>query len=341
MNYRTTKRGNLKLTTLGFGAAAFGNLYREVSTAETMETAQFAYDSGIKYFDTAPYYGFGLSERRIGDSLRGKDFVISTKVGRLLKPVVGYNGGSAERHGFHSPMPFEPFYDYSYDAIMRSWEDSLQRLGLSKIDILYIHDIGSVTHGDKAAYYFDQLTSGGGFKALEQLRAEKAISAFGIGVNEWEIGLDVMKETEIDIILLAGRYSLLEQESLTEFFPKCIENDVSVVIGGPYNSGILASGTRSSRVPFFNYEPAPEEILQKVRLIESLCDKYNVTLAAAALQFPLAHSNVVSVIPGMRSVKQVEQSLQFSHEKIPLDFWNDLQSQGLLAENAPIPNLAE
>ncbi|WP_370931454.1 aldo/keto reductase [Bartonella sp. DGB1] len=336
---RLVKKSNLLLTTLGFGSATLGNLYRETTDAESLSTANLAYDKGINYFDTAPYYGFGLSERRLGNSLRGKDFIISTKVGRLLKPIVGYNKGIIERHGFMSPMPFEPIYDYSYDAIMKSWEESIQRLGLDKIDILYIHDIGKLTHADKADYYFEQLTKGRGFAALEELRQQKLISAFGIGVNEWEIAADVVKHADIDLILLAGRYSLLEQESLKEFFPLCVANNVSVVVGGPYNSGILAVGTKSNGVLYYNYQPAPEHIVKKVKLIEALCEKYNVTLGAAALQFPLANETVVSVIPGMRSEKQVLQSFNFMQEKIPLEFWQQLKEHSLLNEDAPIPNI--
>jgi len=210
----------LKVTELGFGTAPLGNLFRPLPDAVAQDTLAAAERAGFGYYDTAPFYGFGLSERRLGDALRRRGgVVLSTKVGRLLKPVPGPVDESRPRHGYATPMPFEPVYDYSYDAVMRSYEESLQRLGLSRIDILYIHDIGRLTHGDANQAHMTELTKGGGLKALEELRAAKAIAGFGMGVNEVEACLEVMEHARLDAILLAGRYTLLEQTSLAQLFP--------------------------------------------------------------------------------------------------------------------------
>src|SRR5450432_121565 len=281
----------LKITELGFGAAPLGNLFRPLPDDTARETLAAAEKAGFGYYDTAPFYGFGLSERRLGDALRSrKDIVLSTKVGRLLTPVPGPVDETVPRHGYATPMPFEPAFDYSYDAVMRSFEASLQRLGLSRIDILYIHDIGRLTHGEANDARMAELTRGGGLKALDELRSAKAISGFGIGVNEIPACLEVMDHARLDVILLAGRYTLLEQTSLDELFPRCQAVGTAIVVGGPYNSGILAVGTRTGATLYYNYEPAPADVIEKVRKIESVCERHGTPLAAAALQFPLAHS---------------------------------------------------
>jgi D-threo-aldose 1-dehydrogenase len=297
-----------------------------------------AKEAGFGYYDTAPFYGFGLSERRLGDALRGrKDIVLSTKVGRLLKAVPGPVDENIARHGYATPMPFEPVYDYSYDAVMRSFEASLQRLGLSRIDILYIHDIGRLTHGDENEARMAELTRRGGLKALEELRATKVISGFGMGVNEIPACLEVMTHARLDVILLAGRYTLLEQTSLDELFPRCEAAGTAIVVGGPYNSGILAVGTKSGAPLFYDYEPAPPQVIEKVRKIEAVCDRHGVPLAAAALQFPLANPLVASVIPGLDSPQRVEQTLALYGHKIPTGLWQDLRHEDLLHPAAPIP----
>jgi D-threo-aldose 1-dehydrogenase len=333
---RLITRSGQRIGTLGFGAASLGNLYHEITDADAVATVEAALAAGITYFDTAPHYGFGLSERRLGDVLRGRpDIMLSTKVGRLLRPLRDHHG-TAERHGFCTPMPFEPFFDYSYDAILRSHEQSLQRLGLAAIDIVYVHDIGRLTHGEGHAETFAQLTTGGGFRALERLKSEGAIGAFGLGVNEWQICMDAMEHADLDVVLLAGRYTLLEQQALDAFLPACVRRDIAVVIGGAYNSGILATGTRRG-TSHFDYAPAPPAIVAQVALIEDVCDRHGVTLAAAALQFPLAHPSVVSVIPGIGNPDRVRQTLALHQEAIPDDFWSELQAEGLLRADAPIP----
>jgi D-threo-aldose 1-dehydrogenase len=333
---RPVGQTKLSLPELGFGTAPLGNLYGVMSDADARDTALAALQGGITHFDTAPYYGFGLSERRIGDAVRSREsIVISTKVGRLLKPDSTIQG-SASRHGFYSPMPFQPVYDYSFDGVLASWEASRQRLGLARIDILYVHDIGRTTHGDQHEVSFRQLTSGGGFRALEELRSSNEISAFGLGVNETAICLEAMEYVDLDVILLAGRYTLLEQDSLNDLLPACARSRTSIVVGGPYNSGILATGTRLGDT-HYNYDIAPPGIIERVRRIEAHCDRFGIPLAAAALQFPLANPLVASVIPGLSNPHHVKQTLDLYRRSIPVEFWRDLKSDGLLHVDAPVP----
>jgi D-threo-aldose 1-dehydrogenase len=334
---RCIGRTALTVTALGFGAAPLGNLYRPVSDSDARDTAIAAIDAGIAYFDTAPYYGFGLSERRVGDALRGHDgIVLSSKVGRLLKADAALRG-STERHGFCSPLPFRAEFDYSFDGVMASWTASQQRLGLAGIDILYVHDIGSLTHGSRHEATFRQLTDGGGFRALEHLRAGGAIQAFGLGVNETAVCLEAMKHTQLDVILLAGRYTLLEQSALDALLPACARSGVSIVVGGPYNSGILATGTRHGGALHYDYGIAPQTVVERVRRLEEQCDGHGVPLAAAALQFPLAHPQVASVIPGLGSPRLIERTLELLRTVIPDALWRDLKNEDLLRADAPVP----
>ncbi|MCB1688344.1 MAG: aldo/keto reductase [Halioglobus sp.] len=326
--------GNTPVSEIGFGAAPLGNLYHAISNDQAAATVESAWAAGIRLFDTAPHYGQGLSERRLGDALREKprdDYLLSTKVGRLLVPA----GHADERHGFRSPMPFDFCYDYSYDGIMRSYEDSLQRLGLDRIDILLVHDSGTGPHGaDNTAHFKTLLDSG--YRALHQLRDSGQVKAIGLGVNEYQICEQALHYGDYDCFLLAGRYTLLEQESLQHFLPLCLQRGTSLLIGGAYNSGILATGTRTEQVAHYNYAPAPPDILARVARIEAVCDNYGVTLAAAALQFPLAHPAVSSVIPGLNAPAQVQRTVVLLSEVIPVEFWEALMAQGLLHTDAPI-----
>ena len=336
--YRRIGTTGLEVATLGLGCASLGNLYRTVTDTQARETVRCALDAGLRYVDTAPYYGFGLSERRVGDVLRGEardSFILSTKVGRLLQPC-GPVDESEDRHGYCSPMPFEPVYDYSYDGIMRSCEDSLQRLGLERIDILYIHDIGTVTHGDENASLF-KIAMESGYKALDELRRAGQIRAFGLGVNEYEVCEDALEYGDFDCFLLAGRYTLLEQGALDSFLPKCEARRISIIIGGVYNSGILALGTRSRQTLYYNYEPAPATIIERVQRLEAVCGEFQVSLPAAALQFPLAHPATASVVVGMGNPQRVEHTLALFTRPIPADFWQALQDNGLLHPAAPVP----
>ena len=333
---RTHGRTGLSLSILGFGAAPLGNLYRPVGDIDAAATLRTALDEGIGYVDTAPFYGFGLSERRVGDALRGRSgVVVSTKVGRLLAPSDAAAG--AIRQGFRSPMPFTPTFDYSYDGVLRSWEASRHRMGIARIDLLFVHDIGAATHGASGSGYMRQLTDGGGFRALEQLRAAGEITGFGLGVNEWQVCLEAMDHTDLDIVLLAGRYTLLEQTALDSFFLACVQRGVGVVVGGPYNSGILATGTRGDGPKRYDYAAAPPDIVAKVQAIETVCASHGVPLAAAALRFPLAHPAVLSVIPGIDSPEQVLETLDLMASAIPEMLWQDLRDEKLIRGDAPLP----
>ena len=333
---RKIGKTELHVGTLGFGCAPLGNLYHSVSNDQATDIMQAAWSAGFRYFDTAPHYGQGLSERRVGDALRqhhGKDYILSSKVGRLLKPA----GYAIQRHGFVSPMPFDIHYDYSYDGIMRSFEDSLLRLGLDRIDILFMHDIGADTHGEANADLFP-IAMSGGYKAMDELRSQGLVKAIGLGVNEYQVCEEALKYGDWDCFLLAGRYTLLEQQALHSFLPECESRNCSIIVGGPYNSGILATGVKGSTIPQYNYAPANQNIVQRVGRIEQICADFNVMLAAAALQFPLAHPSVVSVIPGLGSQSRIDKTIELFSSKIPAEFWDALRDQNLLDPAAPYPD---
>jgi len=323
---------------IGFGGGAIGNLFHRIDDSTARAAVDAALDAGVRYFDTAPHYGRGLSERRIGDALRARqDVVVSTKVGRLLTPDPTITDDS-ERDGFLSPMPFRATYDYSHDGILRSFEASLHRLGLARVDILLVHDIGQMVHGAADEVHWQQLTEGGGFDALVRLREEGVIKAFGLGVNEIAVSVRALQVAPIDILLLAGRYTLLEQEPLDVLFPACDRAGVEVVIGGPYNSGILVTGTRSGGAIRYNYDAAPEALIQRVARIETIAAMHGVSLPAAALAFVLAHPVVASVIPGVAHPDHVRQTMAWHGTVIPEDFWSELRHEGLIRGDAPVPN---
>jgi D-threo-aldose 1-dehydrogenase len=333
---RRVGQTKLEVSILGFGGAPLGNLYRPIAEQEARATVQAAANAGICYFDTAPLYGYGLSEHRVGAALREhdrSDFVLSTKVGRLLVPD---DPAHIDAGQFPGCLPFRGVYDYSYDGIMRSLEDSLQRLGLHRVDILLIHDIDVWTHGSEAAteQRFTEVMNGG-YKALEKLRSEGVVHAIGAGVNEWQICERFARAGDFDCFLLAGRYTLLEQASLNSFLPLCEEKSISVVIGGPYNTGILATGAVDGA--YYNYQPASTEILAKVKRMEAVCADHGVSLASAALQFPLHHPNVASVIPGARSAEEVRSNVELLEAPIPDSLWSDFKETGLLRADAPTP----
>ena len=328
---RQIGRTKLRVSTLGLGTATMGGSRIPIARADGEAIVTAAWDAGVRYFDTAPFYGVGAAEHRVGDALREQDrdsWVLSTKVGRLLRPKTD-NAPSPD--GRLSPMPFKVVYDYTYDGIMRSVEDSFQRLGLARIDILYVHDIGVYQHGPELnAVYLPQLRDSG-YKALEQLRSSGVVSAIGLGVNEKEVLIDALGFGDWDAFLLAGRYTLLEQGPLDDLIPMCVQRGTSLVIGGPLNSGILAGRDT------WNYDTAPPDVVARVRKLADVCKAHGVPLAAAALQFPLAHPVVAAVIPGPRSAAEFTQNLQLFTMKIPHSLWSDLRSQGLLHPDAPVP----
>jgi len=320
-------KSRLALSELGLGCASLAGIFQPVPEAAARATLTEALKAGLSYFDTAPFYGHGLSERLVGDALRGSEtHVLSTKVGRVLKPGLPEDPGA-----WVSALPFTPVFDYSYDGIMRSFEASLHRLGLDRIDILYIHDIGSVTHGpDRGPALFDQAMTEG-YRALEQLRSSGAIAAFGLGVNEVAACLDALERGDWDVFLLAGRYTLLEQDPVEDLFPACLAAGTDIVIGGPFNSGVLVGGDT------FDYGAVPEEIAGKVRTLAQTCAAHNVPLPAAALQFPTAHPAVKSVIPGPRTPGELSEILTWWNSPIPSGFWSDLRMQGLIHPHTLTP----
>ena len=328
--------GGLTFTELGFGTAPIGNLYRAISDEDAAAILELSWASGIRYYDTAPLYGLGLSETRLNALLRGKkrdDYVLSTKVGRLLA-VTAPDKRDGFGKWFEVPSRRE-IYDYTYDGVLRSIEFSLERLGVDRIDILYGHDLDLFNHGkqevldQKLREFLD-----GGHRALVELREQGVISAFGVGVNEWQPAQWLVENGDPDIILLAGRYTLLEQEALSTFLPLCVERGVGIVIGGPYNSGILATGPREGA--FYNYDPAPAEIIDRVRRIEAVCDRHGVRMLDAAFQFPLCHPAVVSVVPGGQTQAEMASNLQTAKTEIPADLWAELKAEGLMSKAAPV-----
>jgi D-threo-aldose 1-dehydrogenase len=331
---RQIGKTDLRVTELGVGAGPLGNLYREISDEDAVNVLTSAWDAGLRYFDVAPFYGLGLSESRLGSVLPQyprDEYVLSTKVGKLLQPAEP----AAERYGFINPMPNDIVYDYSYDGIMRSVEGSLERLKIGRIDILFMHDIGRLTHGDDNDHQFP-IAMDGGYKALDELRSSGTVSAIGLGVNEIEVCEQAMQHGHWDCFLLAGRYTLLEQGGLYDFLPACLEVGTSIVLGGAYNSGILATGTRRGGEIYYDYGPAPEDVIERVRAIEDVCDQFDVPLIAAALQFPLAHPVVSCVIPGMGNPKRIAQTIGYYELEIPAEFWAELKRRGLLAEDCPV-----
>jgi D-threo-aldose 1-dehydrogenase len=333
---RELGRTGLEVSVLGFGGAAIGNLYRELAEADALAAVHESFASGVRYFDTAPFYGFGLSELRLGASLRSAQPppVISTKVGRRLVPT-GPQDASVGREGYFSPRPFAPVFDYGYESVLRSHAESLERLGVARVDILLCHDIGRMTHGaahaDRVREFLD-----GGYRAMRELRDAGAVRAIGLGVNESEVCVELLGVCELDCLLLAGRYTLLEQPALRELLPLCAERQVSIICGGPFNSGILAAGSRAATA-HYNYQPPPPAVLEHVRRLENLCEEFAVPLQAAALQFPLGHARVASVVAGCANAAEARNCAAMFAHPIPPSFWQALRERGLVNPSAPLP----
>jgi len=328
-------RTALEVTAMGFGTAPIGNQFRVVPEDDSRAVIKGAWDAGLRYFDTAPMYGHGLAEHRLGEGLRAyprNDYVLSTKVGRMLRPVPA--GGLTSPFWLEMP-PFEIIHDYSYDAVMRSVEDSMQRMGQSRFDILFIHDIDVWTHGPELQKQHFRTAMDSGYKALDKLRSEGVVSAIGVGCNEWQVCEAALRERDFDCFLLAGRYTLLEQDALDTFLPLCEERGVAIVLGGGFNSGVLATGPVKGA--HYNYAEAPETILEQVRKIEAACKEYNVPMKAAALQFVLAHPAIPTNIPGTRTKTHLDENLALIRHPIPAEFWAALKKKGLVRESAPVP----
>jgi D-threo-aldose 1-dehydrogenase len=327
--------GGLDFTEIGFGSAPIGNLYRAVPEDEARATLDAAWVGGIRHFDTAPLYGFGLAETRLNPFLRGKPrdtYVLSSKIGRLFRATTPETRDGIGKW-FDVPARAE-IYDYGYDATLRSLEFSLERLGVDRIDVLYAHDLDLFNHGSAAALQarLDQFMAGG-YRALLSLRDQGVIRAFGAGVNEWEPALWLLERGDFDIFLLAGRYTLLEQQSLP-FMDAAQARGVGVVIGGPYNSGILARGPFPGAM--WNYDPAPDWVLARATRLKAVCEAHGTRLIDAAFRFPLLHPAVVSVIPGGQGPVEMESNFRAAAAGIPPALWADLKRQGLLHADAPV-----
>ncbi len=334
LNQRT--RSPLNLTQLGFGGAPLGNLYRKIEDSDAQATLDAAWDAGIRYFDTAPQYGLGRSEMRFSEALTRFNLdalTLSTKVGRVLEDCAPED---VTPEAFVDVPQKRIVFDYTYDGILRSYDDSIARLGCDKIDMLFLHDIDAGTHGDAGVEdKLRELFNQGGYRALNELREAGKISAIGAGVNTWQICERLLGEADFDGFLLAGRYTLLEQDPLDTFLPLCLERDVGILLGGPYNSGILATGAVEGAR--YEYAPAPGDILHRVRKLDEVCIAHDTPLIAAALQFPLGHAAVKSVIPGASNPDEVRQNVEIFETPIPAALWSDLKTQGLIRPDAPTP----
>lgn len=314
METRTIGDTAVEVTEISFGCTGLGNLYKAISRDDAEATLQAAWDGGIRYFDTAPRYGHGLSELRLGAFLHGRSkdsYVVSTKVGRVLHPVPD---DQVPDYGFADPLPFAASYDYSYDGIMRSFDMSLARLGLNRVDIVYVHDIGVLTHGedDNATHVRALLDSG--MKALDELKRGGMIRAVGIGVNEVQVCLDLLDRCPLDCILLAGRYTLLDRSAEPELLDRCAAARTSLVVGGVFNSGILATGAIPGAP--FDYAPASEDIRGRVGQMEAVAARHGTTLAAAALQFPLHKPGIASVLIGTGKASSLNRNLDLLNASV-------------------------
>jgi len=313
----------LTVTRLGLGTAAIGNLYKAVPEEQAEKTIQKALELGVRHIDTAPEYGTSLAESRIGKAIKGfpkNRLTISTKVGRLLRKI------DRDNEMWPGAPRLESFFDFSREGVLESYKTSLERLGLIRADILFIHDPDD--HLKEASEQ--------SYPVLDELRSQGEVTAIGAGMNDADKELWLAKRCKIDCFLLAGRYTLLEQRANDEFLPYCQKEGISVIVGGPFNSGILASNLDSTAM--YNYETAPREILEKARKIKAVCGKHGVSIKAAALQFVLAHPAVISTIPGSRSPEEVEENLEMVKEEIPGKLWEELRSEKLISPSSPVPD---
>lgn len=333
MKKRKIGKTNLFVSEIGFGGASIGNLYNECTNAAAKDVIETCLDLGINFFDTAPEYGHGLSERRMGDALRSQakhDYVLSTKVGDIL---FARHDNSPQQSKFINKLPFHLRFDYSYDGVMRAFEDSLHRLGLNSIDILFVHDLDPVVHKEGSFLqhfntYLDQ-----GYKALDKLRSEGVIKAIGLGVKQWEVCAEAMKYGDYDCHMLQGNYTLLEQPAFDTFMDTCVKKQISILLAGPYASGILATGPVKGA--YFHHSEADDHILKKVKVIQDICESYHVPLQAAAIQFPLRHPAIASVVVGTASTHSMQQNVEFSQLSIPSALWDALKQQNIIPKESP------
>lgn len=331
---RVDGESRVRVSGLGLGTAPLGNLYAEVSETEAHEALACALESGIRYFDTAPYYGHGLAERRLGDVLGGIErdrFMVSTKVGRRIEPDSGQHAALVDGFAVHGSRAI---FDYSRDGVKRSFEASLERLGLDRVDVLLLHDVGRLTHGEHHPQMLRQALDEA-LPAMAELRDAGTVGAIGIGVNEVEVCMELMPRFDLDCIMLAGRYTLFEQASALAMLDQARQRRVEILAAGPYNSGLLGSSQGPGKT--YNYEPASAATLQRANEIYAICASEGVDVSAAALQFPLGHPAVAAVVVGVRSTSEVENALERIHHGIPGSAWKHLQAKGIIVADAPFP----
>lgn len=331
-------RSVLESSGVALGGAPLGNLYRALADADAVALVRHAWERGIRYFDTAPHYGNGLSERRFGAVLPEfprASYLLSTKVGRLLTPEAG---APSAQHGYVDVPPYVQSYDYSRDGVLRSLDDSRRRLGIDRVDLVYVHDLDAATQGAHFDRHFQALLDSG-LPALAELKRAGAIGGYGIGVNGVDICMKTLRHADLDAILLAGRYTLADQTAFPALLAECFRREVAVVLGGPFNSGILATGARPAKggPAYFDYAPAPADVLARVDAIEAVCTTFRVALPAAALQFPAAHPAIAVVLAGARSAQELDEILAWSRQPIPAEFWAELSARGLIPAQAPLP----
>lgn len=334
---RELGRSGLKVTVLGLGGAPLGDLYERIPEERALATVRRACASGVRLFDTAPLYGHGLSEHRFGHVLRQVEdrdsFVLSTKVGRCLQPEAP---GTLDRGQFQGGLNFRLVPDYSYDGALRAFEQSLQRLGMDRVDVVHIHDVDVWTWGSEEAFQqrFKEAMDGA-YRALHDLRAQGVVRAIGVGINEVKPMLMFAAAGDFDTFMLAGRYTLLEQEPLDELLPLCERRGIGILTAGPFNSGILATGAVEGAK--YNYRPAPPGVVERVQRMQAVCGRHGVPLAAAAVQFPLAHPAVCAMVPGAVRPEEVDANVRLVETPIPADLWAELKREGLLRDDAPTP----
>jgi D-threo-aldose 1-dehydrogenase len=317
-----------ELTELSLGCAQLGNLHRAMDALTADATVDAAWASGVRYFDTAPHYGLGLSERRLGAALTTRpraEYVLSTKVGRLLEPLPAARGQDDD--GFAVPATHRRVWDFSRDGIRRSLEESLQRLGLDRVDVVYLHDPDD---------HFEQVLAAG-YPALEELRGEGVVAAIGAGMNQAPMLAELAANTDVDLLMIAGRYTLLEQGALDDLLPVCERRGVGVIVAGVFNSGLLAR-EHPSEDATYDYARPPADVLDRAGRIADTCERHGTTLPVAAVAFPLAHPAVVSVCVGARSPEQARRNARLLAAEIPQALWDDLREEGLLHAGAPVPS---
>lgn len=338
MKKRRVGKTSLFVSEIGFGGASIGNLYTPTTHQDSQNVLKKCWDLGIRYFDTAPEYGHGLSERRMGDALREcnrDEFVLSTKVGDFLH---ARHDHLPPDNKFINKLPFHLKFDYSYDGVMRAFEDSLQRLGLNRIDILLVHDLDPIIHDENRFKKYWKEYVEGGYKALDELRRAGAIKAIGLGVKKWEVCADALKHGDYECFMLQGNYTLLEQPALDNFLGECIKKHISIFLAGPYASGILATGPVKGA--YFHHREASDEVLERVRLIQQICEAHQTPMQAAAIQFPLFHPAIASVVVGSASVDSMQKNKEYSQFSIPGGLWSDLKTAGIIAQHTPVGEIA-